>query len=124
MLNAVKVGTNDFVQVPKLEVGHMNWVLYKDWLLWATDAKGVLGHLNRTSKELAREAKTGIGTTPPLPPPPPPLLAGRGDSKQLVTSMILDSLMKVCGRGTARVIWEAIATRFEKKSCMVTVDLR
>ncbi|KAJ2994796.1 hypothetical protein NUW54_g7492 [Trametes sanguinea] len=48
MSNTVKVGTDDFVRVPRLEVGGANWVLYKDRLLWAADAKGVLGHLDGT----------------------------------------------------------------------------
>ncbi|EIW51464.1 uncharacterized protein TRAVEDRAFT_137374, partial [Trametes versicolor FP-101664 SS1] len=49
-MSSVKLG-EDYVRVPKLEVGGANWVLYKERLAWAADVKGVLGHLDGTSKE-------------------------------------------------------------------------
>ncbi|OSD00474.1 hypothetical protein PYCCODRAFT_1371095, partial [Trametes coccinea BRFM310] len=131
MSNTVKVGTDDFVRVPRLEVGGANWVLYKDRLLWAADAKGVLGHLDGTSKEPEPPRQTGqaaAGTPDSTQTQYEADFAawrkGEATAKQLVASTIPDSLfMKVRSRGTARAIWLAITAEFEKKSRMVTVDL-
>ncbi|KAH9850848.1 hypothetical protein C2E23DRAFT_734110, partial [Lenzites betulinus] len=133
MSNSVKVGTDDFVRVPRLEVGGANWVIFKDRLLWAADAKGVLGHLDGTSKEPEAPAPSQTGQATAETPDPAQtkydadLAEWRkreATAKQLVASTIPDSLfMKVRGRATARAIWEAIAAEFEKKSRMVTVDL-
>ncbi|EIW54232.1 uncharacterized protein TRAVEDRAFT_92309, partial [Trametes versicolor FP-101664 SS1] len=136
--------------VPRLEVGGANWVIFKDRLLWAADAKGVLGHLDRTSKEpeapaprTAAAATAGDGSaggaagqtgqaTAETPDPAQTkydtdIVEWRkreATAKQLVASTIPDSLfMKVRGRATAWAIWEAIAAEFEKKSRMFTVNL-
>ena len=45
---SIKLG-DDHVRVPKLDVGGANWVLYKERLTWAADAKGLAGHLDGTS---------------------------------------------------------------------------
>lgn len=37
--------SKDFLRVPMLEAGGANWVVYKDRLRWAADARGYLGHL-------------------------------------------------------------------------------
>ncbi|TBU25007.1 hypothetical protein BD311DRAFT_598386, partial [Dichomitus squalens] len=47
-MSSVKLG-DDYVRVPKLDVGGSNWVLYKERLTWAADAKGLVGHLDGTS---------------------------------------------------------------------------
>ncbi|KAI0674385.1 hypothetical protein C8Q78DRAFT_928522, partial [Trametes maxima] len=134
----VKLG-DDSVRVPKLELGGSNWVLYKDRLLWAADAKGYRDHLDGTATEpggavgtrgtLTVTAGAAAGGTPD-----PAQVAyeaemaewrkGEANVKQLIASTIPDSLfMKIRAKPNARAIWEALAQEFERKSRMVSVDL-
>ncbi|OSC97354.1 hypothetical protein PYCCODRAFT_1377257, partial [Trametes coccinea BRFM310] len=70
MSSNIKIG-DDAVRVPRLELGGSNWVLYKDRLLWAADAKGYRGHLDGTAREpiapqaTAAQAATAAGTAAP-----------------------------------------------------------
>ncbi|TFK77918.1 hypothetical protein K466DRAFT_507961, partial [Polyporus arcularius HHB13444] len=161
-MSSVKVGSDDSVRVPKLEVGGGNWVLYKARLVWAADAKGVAGHLDGTSKEPAapsgsagtgssaatsattsasttrpRSASTGGTTAAAVGGTPDPAAQakyetslaewrkGEANVKQLIASTIPDSLfIKIRDLPTAHQIWTAIAKEFERKSRMVSVDLR
>ncbi|EJF55623.1 hypothetical protein DICSQDRAFT_175691, partial [Dichomitus squalens LYAD-421 SS1] len=56
-MSSVKLG-DDYVRVPKLDVGGSNWVLYKERLTWAADAKGLVGHLD------VGGTATGVAATP------------------------------------------------------------
>ena len=61
--NNVKLGDGS-VRVPKLELGGSNWVLYKDRLLWAADAKGYRNHLDGTVTEpVAPQAQAATAET-------------------------------------------------------------
>ncbi|KAI0665686.1 hypothetical protein C8Q78DRAFT_986026 [Trametes maxima] len=137
---------DDSVRVPKLELGGSNWVLYKDWLLWAADAKGYQGHLDETvTGGTAAPAGGAAGTGGTLTavagaaaggtPDPQAEAAhevklaewrkGEANMKQLIASTIPDSLfMKIRTKPNAHAIWEALTQEFERKSCMVSVDLR
>ncbi|KAH9848446.1 hypothetical protein C2E23DRAFT_702603, partial [Lenzites betulinus] len=126
-MSSVKLG-EDYVRVPKLEVGGANWVLYKDRLAWAADAKGVLGHLDGTSKEPVVPAVSAASLADPIQKTYQDELAvwrkGEAVVKQLIASTIPDSLfMKIRAKPNAREIWDALAREFEKKSRMVSVDL-
>ncbi|THH15142.1 hypothetical protein EUX98_g9511 [Antrodiella citrinella] len=141
----------DYLRVPKLEASGTNWVIYKDRLRWATDARGYLGHLDGTNVE----PSPPIPVAAPGPTPADPALAaaavaanaaavtaydaalathvdelstwkkGEAVVKQLVASTITDSqFMKVRTKPTAAAIWAALTGEFEKKSRMVSVDLR
>ena len=57
-MSSIKLG-DDHVRVPKLDVGGANWVLYKEWLTWAADAKGLTGHLDGTSVMLVTPPMAG-----------------------------------------------------------------
>ncbi|KAI0697398.1 hypothetical protein C8T65DRAFT_561607, partial [Cerioporus squamosus] len=139
-MSSVKVGSDDSVRVPKLEVGGGNWVLYKARLVWAADAKGVAGHLDGTSKEpvapsgsagtgspAATSATTSASATPAQTKYETALAEwrkGEANVKQLIASTIPDSLfIKIHDLPTAHQIWVAIAKEFERKLRMVSVDL-
>ncbi|TBU22436.1 hypothetical protein BD311DRAFT_612171, partial [Dichomitus squalens] len=126
---------DDVVRVPKLDVSGTNWVLYKERLTWAADAKGLAGHLDGTVKEPnappspaapasaaqtapatgTTTAATGATATPAATPDPAQVAyeaelatwrKGEAIVKQLIASTIPDSLfMKVRSKGTARDIW-------------------
>lgn len=152
MSSSVKLG-DDFVRVPRLEAAGANWVLYKDRMLWAADAKGIRGHLDGSTTEPVRPASTaaqattaatqaGTGTaaattqtTTTVAAPDPAQIKYEEDLvqwrkneaivKQLIAATISDSLfLKVRSKPTAHGIWEALANTFEKKSRMVSLDLR
>ncbi|KAI0665646.1 hypothetical protein C8Q78DRAFT_985958, partial [Trametes maxima] len=128
--NYVKLG-DDSVRVPKLELGGSNWVLYKDRLLWAADAKGYRDHLDGTATEpVAPQATTDTAARTAAPgavayeAEMAEWRKGEANVKQLIASTIPDSLfMKIRMKPNARAIWEALAQEFERKSRMVSVDL-
>ncbi|KAI8978275.1 hypothetical protein BD414DRAFT_516911 [Trametes punicea] len=102
-LTNVKLG-DDAIHVPRLQLGGSNWVLYKDHLLWAADAKRILGQLDGTATEPRK---------------------GEANVKQLIARTIPDSLfMKIPRKPTVREIWTALEQEFERKSRMVSVGLR
>ena len=95
---------DDFFKVPRLEVDGTNWVIYKDRLQWAADARGYLSHLNGT-----RVAPTAPAVADPAAPTPAETAAlaaydtaltewakGEAVIKQMIASTIPDSLfMKI-----------------------------
>ncbi|EJF59986.1 hypothetical protein DICSQDRAFT_63888, partial [Dichomitus squalens LYAD-421 SS1] len=127
--------TDDVIRVPKLDVSGTNWVLYKERLTWAADAKGLAGHLDGAVQEPnappspatlasvtqtapatgATTAAAGATITPAMTPDPAQVAyeaelatwkKGEAIVKQLIASTIPDSLfMKVRSKGTARDIW-------------------
>ena len=42
-----------FLCIPKLNVSGNNWVIFKDRFIWVLDTRGILDHIDGTSKELA-----------------------------------------------------------------------
>lgn len=130
-MSAVKF--EDYLRVPRLEVDGTNWVIYKDQLQWAADARTYLRHID------------GSATSPTAPPAPADPAAptaaetalltayntsltewmkGEATMKQLIASTIPDSLfMKVRNKPTALEIWTTLANEFQNKSRMVSVDL-
>ncbi|KAI0651095.1 hypothetical protein C8Q79DRAFT_897407 [Trametes meyenii] len=122
--NYVKLG-DDSVRVLKLELGGSNWVLYKDRLLWAADAKGYRKHLDGTASEPDAPQTTTDTAARTATPGLAEWRKGEANVKQLIASTIPDSLfMKICVKPNARAIWEALAQEFECKSHMVLVDLQ
>ncbi len=140
---------DDFMKVSRLEAGGTNWVIYKDRFLWSVDARGLLGHVDGSERELVCPVK--------------PQMIPRRDSegketrefvqaaytqdekrlikewkaklkawkrgeatvKQQVAATIPDSpFMKIWDKGMALKIWEALQGDFQNKSRMVAVDLR
>ena len=169
-MSSVRLG-DDYVRVPKLDVqvGGTNWVLYKERLAWAADAKGLAGHFDGMS---IGPVAPGKNATAPAPATGPPAAAGgkadaaagaasggtvaavpvvitpgpgtvpdpaqtayqtelatwkKGEAiiKQLIASTIPDSLfMKVRAKGAVHATWMALASEFEKRSRMISLDLR
>ncbi|KAI0341105.1 hypothetical protein BDW22DRAFT_1304602, partial [Trametopsis cervina] len=127
--------SKDFLRVPTLEAGGANWVIYKDRLRWAADARGFLGHLDGrklepispTTPEEGADAATKKRYREDMKTYDEEMTAwGRGEAimKQLVASTIPDSLfMKIRNKGTAAEIWQALAGDFEHKSRTVSVNL-
>ena len=115
----------------------INWVVYKDRFLWSVDTRGLLDHLEGTEKEptdpidaAARVAGKPLNEAQMLAEAEwkkavKEWKQGEAVVKQQITGTILDSLfMKVRGKGTAREIWQALGDDFQKKSRMISVDLR
>ncbi|PSR87021.1 hypothetical protein PHLCEN_2v5279 [Hermanssonia centrifuga] len=147
MSSTDKLG-EDYLRVPRLDVSGSNWIIYKDRLQFAADARGYLDHLD------------GSKTSPIAPVSPTPLLSspapdpkaiaayeadekkykedlvtfekdetkwkrGEGIMKQLIAGTIPDSLfIKLRHQTNARNMWLALGSEFQNKSRMVSVDLR
>ena len=108
-----------FAPIPKLETDGSNWVIFKDCFLYAVAAASLITHVD------------GTEVVPPLLSNSRNLMSlskWKSDEaiiKQVIATMILDSLfIEVRKKETAYLMWEAVKSQREKKSCMVTVDMR
>ena len=138
---STKLG-DEFLRIPKLEVSGTNWVIFKDRFTWALDARGILDHIDGSATEPAKpEAKElGSDTTEEQKTAEAEKQEkleaewkkdvkewkqGEAIAKQQIASSIPDSLfMKVWAKGTAYDIWTELEKHFEKRSRMVSIDLR
>jgi len=95
---STKLG-DEFLRIPKLDVSGSNWVIFKDRFIWALDARCILDHID------------GSGQEPQDP------ISEEDRKKPLL-------FMKVRSKGTAHEIWIELGKHFEKRSRMVSIDLR
>ena len=120
-----------FLRIPKCEVDGTNWSVYKSRFSFAADAAGLADHLLET--HIAPIAPTI--SSPPTATDTVALEAydkelkafksGQAIVKQAIASTIPDGLfLRVKDEKTAAILWKKVAEEFEKKSKMVTVDLR
>ncbi|PPQ86113.1 hypothetical protein CVT26_000606 [Gymnopilus dilepis] len=108
----------------------------KDRFLWSIDARGYVHHVDGTSYAPPDPVARSPGVAQVLTAAEAALdvqwradlrVWNQGEAivKQQIAATISDSLfMKIRGKGTAREIWEALASDFENRSRMVSVDLR
>lgn len=135
MSSNVKLG-EEFLRIPKLDVAGTNWVIYKDRLSWSIDARGLSSHIDGTEAEPKDPVSKDDRKVLPLASDHAILneswkkemktwKQGEAVVKQQIAGTIPDSLfMKIRGKGSAKEIWDALASDFQKKSRMITVDLR
>ena len=140
--SSTKLG-DDFLRIPKLDVSGNNWVIFKDRFIWALDARCLLDHIDGTGSEPADPITEGARAKAVEGKEPKGLSAeqirletewkkdvrewkqGEAVAKQQIASSIPDSLfMKVRSKGTAREIWIELENHFQKRSRMVSIDLR
>jgi hypothetical protein len=137
MSASTKLG-DEFLRIPKLDVSGTNWVIFKDRFIWALDARGILDHIDGTGTEPSdpisseERGKEGFKTTAEhvkleieWKKDVREWRQGEAVAKQQIASSIPDSLfMKVRAKGTAYDIWTELGKHFEKRSRMVSIDLR
>jgi hypothetical protein len=131
---STKLG-DEFLRIPKLDVSGTNWVIFKDRFTWALDARGILDHIDGTGIEPV-DPITADQRKEKLSEEQAKLEAewkkdvkewkqGEAIAKQQIASSIPDSLfMKIRAKGTANEIWTELGKHFEKRSRMVSIDLR
>ena len=122
-----------FIHIPKLEVDGSNWVIFKDRFLFAAAAASLKGHIDGTGKPpvnpvltpcepLTEDQKLVINEYNTL------LMKWEMEEnivKQALASVIPDSLfIEVRRKETATLMWDAVRDQREKKSRMVTIDMR
>ncbi|KAJ7107822.1 hypothetical protein C8R44DRAFT_637168 [Mycena epipterygia] len=139
-----------FTKLPACKADGTNWVFFRDRFLFALDAAGLSDHFDVTAaapdapniKALKYLYLYPWGTLPNIVDVAAPTavevkandnyLACRriwkseqAIIKQGLASVLPDSLfLKVKGVETAKGMWEKVKDEYEKKSKMVTVDLR
>lgn len=112
----LKLG-NDFLRVPKLSADGKGFVVWKERLELSVRARGLFGHLDGTIIK-------------PSGPPTRPSDAATALKEQAIVfqqiaSTIPDSLyLKIKGKPTVKEAWDALKGKFEKRSRMITIDLR
>jgi hypothetical protein len=134
---STKLG-DEFLRIPKLDVSGTNWVIFKDRFSWALDARGILDHIESATVEPPDPISEGDRAKKPLALNEGQLKLdeewkkelkewrqAEAIAKQQIASSIPDSLfMKVRAKGTAYEIWTDLGKHFEKRSRMVSIDLR
>ena len=135
---------DEFLRIPKLEVSGTNWVIFKDRFTWALDARGILDHIDGSGSEPIEPVEAPVDKATPLTEEQTMAEAekqeklvaewkkdakewkqGEAIAKQQIASSIPDSLfMKIRAKGTAYDIWTELGKHFEKRSRMVSIDLR
>ena len=139
MSTSTKLG-DEFLRIPKLEASGKNWVIFKDRFSWALDARCMMDHIDGTGKEpkdpISEEIRAKVTEEKPLNEEQKKLVVewkkelkewrqGEAITKQQIASSIPDSLfIKVRDKGTAYEIWTELGKHFEKRSRMVSIDLR
>src|ERR1700678_1033216 len=124
-----------FAKIPKLEADGSNWVIFKDWFMFAAAAASLINHIDGTgtvpSPPVTCTMDSGALTQiqqGALDEYAAKLLrwrSGEAIVRQAIASMISDSLfLEVRKRESAKEMWDAVRDQREKKSRMVTVDLR
>src|SRR6202522_339702 len=123
-----------FTKIPKLEADGSNWVIFKDRFLFAAAAASLVSHIDGTG--VAPTLETGFprcgllseAQQAELDKYTSDLAGWETDEamiRQALASSISDSLiLEVTKKKTGMEMWEAVKDQREKKSRMVTVDMR
>jgi len=136
LVSTTKLGEY-FAKLPACKANGTNWIFFQDCFLFAVNAAGLSDHFD--------DGPTGTTSEPTKPQVANPtnLTAEEKEAikqypltrriwkseqaviKQGIASVIPDSLfLKVKGEKTAREMWNKVKAEYEKKSKMVTVDMR
>jgi hypothetical protein len=129
----IKLG-NDFLRVPRLPADGKGFVVWKERLELSIRARGLYGHLDGTvakprdpptrpeGSTLTAEEVSSIETyTKEMSK----YLQEQAIVFQQIASTIPDSLyLKIKGKPTVQEAWTALKADFEKRSRMITIELR
>src|SRR6201996_9759795 len=124
-----------FAKLPACKADGTNWVFFRDRFAFAIDAAGLSDHFEDL---ITSELPVAPTVVDPQNPTAEETKANddflkcrrfwRSEQaviKQGLATVIPDSLfLKVKGEKTAKAMWDKVKNHFEKKSQMVTVDLR
>jgi gag-polypeptide of LTR copia-type len=124
-----------FAKIPKLEADGSNWVIFKDRFMFAAAAASLIDHIDGTGKvpspPVTRTTDSGAlteiqqGALDEYAAELSRWRSGEAIVRQAIASTISDSLfLEVRKRESAKEMWDAVRDQREKKSRMVTVDLR
>src|ERR1700678_1025747 len=124
-----------FAKISKLEADESNWVIFKDRFMFAAAAASLIDHIDGTGTvpsspvtctmdsgaltEIQQEALDEYAAELSR------WRSGEAIIRQAIASTISDSLfLEVRKRESAKEMWDAVRDQREKKSRMVTVDMR
>ncbi len=124
-----------FSKLPACKADGTNWIFFRDHFLFAVDAAGLSDHFEDIGTMTEPTAPAVVDPKNPTADETKAMneyakkrriwKSEQAIIKQGITSVISDSLfLKVKGKATAKAMWEKVKSEYEKKSKMVTVDLR
>ena len=123
-----------FTKIPKLEADGSNWVIYKDRFFYAAAAASLLSHIDGMGVKptlalgFPRSGLLSESQQVVLDKYTSDLSRWQSDEtiiRQAIAMSISDSLfLEVRKKETVMGMWEAVKDQREKKSQMVTVDMR
>src|SRR5271168_3398649 len=124
-----------FAKIPKLEADGSNLAIFKDRFMFAAAAASLIDHIDGTGKvpspPVTRTTDSGAlteiqqGALDEYAAELSRWRSGEAIVRQAIASTISDSLfLEVRKRESAKEMWDAVRDQREKKSRMVTVDLR
>ena len=125
---------NDFLRVPKLPADGKGFVIWKEQLELSIRARGLYGHPDGATAKPEDPPMRAVGST--LTPEEVSAIEKHTRDISLylqeeaivfqqIASTIPDSLyLKIKGKPTVKEAWDALKADFERRSCMITVELR
>ncbi|SJL02247.1 uncharacterized protein ARMOST_05573 [Armillaria ostoyae] len=124
-----------FAKLPACKADGTNWIFFRDRFLFAVDAAGLSDHFEDVVTATEPTAPAVVDPKNPTADETKAIneyakkcqiwKSEQAVIKQGIASVISDSLfLKVKGEATAKAMWEKVKSEYEKKSKMVTVDLR
>src|SRR5277367_6214333 len=134
MSSDFKLGS-EFLRVPKLPADGKGFVVWKERLKLSVRARGLHGHLNGTTNKPEDPPKRDKDSEKLTPEQVSSDEKSIKDSNQYlqeqaivfqqIASTIPDSLyLKIKGKPTVHEAWTALKADFEKRSRMITIELR
>ena len=109
------------INIPKLQADGSNWVIYRDWMLWAMDSRTLSNHLPNVSTPAAYGS---AGTVSRLSASVQ-WAHGEAIVKQAIAALVPNSIFNHIKRSThTKDVWDVLKKLFEGRTQMIVVDLR
>ena len=124
---------NNLFHVLRLPSDRKGFVIWKEQLELSIRAQGLYGHLDGTVTRPVEPVTTGVtvptaeqaSTIERYPRDISQYLQEQAMVFQQIVSMIPNTLyLKIKGKVTVKEAWDALKVDFEKRSCMITIELR
>ena len=126
--------TNDYLHVPRLPANGKGFVIWKEHLELLIKAQGLYGHLDGTAvkpndpptrSETSALTQEEVSMNLKYAKEYATYSQEEAIVFQQIASTIPDSLyLKIKGKPTVKEAWDALKADFEKRSQMITIELR
>ena len=114
------MGDESWIVIPKLQVDGSNWVVYRDWMVWAMNSRTLSEHLTNVSMPAVYAAAGAINGVDALTC----WALSEATVKQAIAASVPDSFFNhVKTKMRAKDVWDALKDLFKGRSQMIVMDL-